>query len=65
MHLTGKADACDFFWFCICLLQRFLHRRAASAPPIQRILFRPAVLWRGKSCVFLRSAGGDAAAFVN
>jgi len=65
MHLPGETHTGDVFRFCVGLLDGFSYGRTTSTPPIERVLFGPAVLRRGKGCVFVRAARGDPAAFVN
>jgi hypothetical protein len=65
MHLAGKAYASDVSGLCGRLLQGFPYSDAASAPPVERVLFGPAVLRRSESFVLVRGARCDAAFLVN
>jgi hypothetical protein len=65
MHLPRKSNAGNVFRFCARLSKRLLDRRAASAPPIEWILLRPAVLRRSKRGVFVSAACRDMSSLVN
>jgi hypothetical protein len=65
VHLTGKTDARHVIARCLRLLQRFFHRRAASTPPIEGVLFGPAILRRREGLMFVRAGCGNAAAPVD
>jgi hypothetical protein len=44
VHLTGEADAGDFFGAKICARDGFLNRNAGGAPPVFGVLLGPADL---------------------
>jgi len=62
--LAGKADAGNIVRFCVCLLQRFFYGCTTGAPPIERVLFGPAVFRGRKGLVLVRARRSDFAAFV-
>jgi len=65
VHLTGETDTRYVIGRCARSLQRFLYRCATSAPPIERVLFGPAVLRRRKGLMLVCAGRGNAAASVN
>jgi len=65
MHLAGEANARYAIGRCVRLLQRFFYRGPAGEPPIEWVLFCPAVLRRRKWLMLVRAGRDDAAAFVN
>ena len=65
VHLTGEADARDVIGRCLCLLHRFFYRCATGAPPIEWVLFGPAILRRCKGLMLMRAGCDDSASFVN
>lgn len=64
MHLTGKSDGGDGFRSEAGGLERFANGNCGGAPPVARVLFRPAGLWTGKVGVLFRARCNDCAAFV-
>jgi hypothetical protein len=65
VHLTGEADTRHVSGRCLCLLHRFFYRCATGAPPIDGVLFGPAILWRCKELMLMRARCDDSASFVN
>jgi len=49
----------------VCLLHRFFYRCATGAPPVDGVLFGPAILWRCKGLMLMRAGCDDSASFVN
>jgi len=46
-------------------MHRFFYRCATGAPPIDGVLFGPAILWRCKGLMLMRAGCDDLASFVN
>jgi hypothetical protein len=65
VHLTREADTRHVIGRCVCLFHRFFYRRATGAPPIDGVLFCPAILWRCKGLMLMRAGCDDSASFVN
>lgn len=65
VHLTGEANASDFFSVEIGAGDGLANRDAGGAPPVFGTLFGPADLWRSKGLVLFRSGGYDAAMAVD
>jgi hypothetical protein len=65
MHLTGEADAGDFFAAKVRCREGLANRDAGGAPPVFRVLFGPADLWRGEGLVVFGGGGDDAAAVID
>ena len=65
MHLTGEADTRHVIGSYVCLLHRFFYRCATGAPPIEWVLFGPAILWRCKRLMLMCAGCDDSASFVN
>ena len=65
VHLTGEADTRHVLGRCVCLLHRFFNRCATGAPPIEWVLFGPAILRRCKGLMLMRAGCDDSASFVN
>jgi hypothetical protein len=65
MHLTGEADTRHVIGTCLCLLHRFFYRCATSAPPIEWVLFGPAILRRCKGLMLMCAGCDNSASFVN
>ncbi len=65
MHLSGQADAGNLVAAQIALRQRRRHGHTARAPPVSRVLLRPADLRRGKGLMLFGGRGNYTAALVN
>src|SRR6266568_3153346 len=63
VHLTGEADASDFFGAEIGARDGLLNRNTRGPPPIFWLLLGPAYLGRSKGLVFF-GGGGDHAAMA-
>jgi len=55
VHLAGKADGGDGFGFEAGGLERFANGEGGGAPPVARVLLRPAGLRAGKVGVLFRA----------
>ena len=65
MHLARESDASDVRAVQVGALERERNSDGASAPPIVRMLFRPADLGRGKGRVFFRGRSDYAPLLVD
>jgi hypothetical protein len=65
VHLTGEANASDFFSVEIGARDGLTNRDAGGAPPVFGVLLGPADLWRSKGLVLFRSGGDDAAMAID
>jgi hypothetical protein len=64
MHLAGKADGGDGLSGEARGLKRFANRDCRGAPPIARVLLRPARLRAGEIGVLFGARGEDGAVFI-
>jgi len=66
VHLSGEADAGDFFGGQICARDGFTDGEASGAPPVFGMLFGPADLRRSEELmVFCRRRDDTATAIEN
>jgi hypothetical protein len=65
VHLTGEADAGDFFCAQICARDGLANRDAGGTPPIFGVLLGPADLRRSEGLVFFGGGGDDSAVAVD
>jgi hypothetical protein len=65
VHLTGEADAGDFFGAKICVRNGFANRDAGGTPPVFGVLLGPADLRRSEGLVFFGGGRDDAAVAVD
>jgi hypothetical protein len=65
VHLTGEADAGDFFGAQICARDGLANRDAGGTPPIFGVLLGPADLRRSEGLVFFGGRGDDAALAID
>jgi hypothetical protein len=64
VHLAGESDGHDRFGCKAGGLERFANRECGGAPPVARVLFRPAGLRAGEIGVIFRARGEDCAEFI-
>jgi hypothetical protein len=65
VHLTGEADAGDFFGAQICARDGLANRDGGGTPPIFGVLLGPANLRRSEGLVFFGGRGDDAAVAID
>src|SRR5712664_1950773 len=65
VHLTGEADAGDFFGAKAGTRDGFANRDAGGTPPVFGVLLGPTDLRRSEGLVFFRRGGDDAAVAIN
>jgi hypothetical protein len=64
MHLAGKSDGGDGFGGEARSLERFANGERRGAPPVARVLLRPARLRAGEIGVLLRTRSEDGAVLI-
>jgi hypothetical protein len=65
VHLTGEADAGDFFSAQVCTREGFANGDAGGTPPVFGMLLGPADLRRSEGLVVFGGGRDDAAVAVN
>jgi hypothetical protein len=65
MHLAGKTNTGDVFTREIRRAERFADGDASGTPPVCRLLFSPANLWRSKRLMIFRGGRDEAAALID
>jgi hypothetical protein len=64
MHLAGKSDGGDGLGGEARSLERFANSKGGGAPPVARVLLRPAGLRAGEIGMLLRTRSEDGAVLI-